>query len=84
MDEHSIRERLRRLIRDRQLACEKQERLWAGKGERKPCAACLQPIATTDIEYEIDLDGAGVRLTFHPSCHLLWQQVCEELEFRPA
>ena len=84
MDEPAIRERLRRLIRDRDLTCEDEGRLWAGKGEAKPCVACLLPIAMTDIEYEVDLEGAGLRLRLHSPCHGLWREVCEELEFRLA
>ena len=55
MDEAAIRARLRRLIQERDLECERQIRVWAGKGEAKPCSACQQPIPTTVIEYEVDL-----------------------------
>src|SRR5688572_20289283 len=84
MDENYIRSRLRQLIIERDLECEKEQRVWAGKGETRPCTACMQPISTTAVEYEVDLNGSGKRLTFHPRCHSIWLQVCDELEFRTA
>jgi hypothetical protein len=50
-------------------------KLWAGKGHGAPCDHCRVLIAPSDVEYEVDaeLDGARITLFFHQRCHDAWQ-----------
>ena len=48
-------------------------RLWAGKGSGRTCAACGQPIQTSEQEYEPQYDDGRPILLFHSECHALWE-----------
>lgn len=49
-------------------------KLWAGAGSNVPCDHCRVLIAPNDVEYEIDaeLDGQRVSLHFHHACYSAW------------
>jgi len=57
----------------------KPVRLWGGKGCGAPCDFCRVLVAATEIEYEVEaeLDGARVTLHFHPRCHDAWRAEAE-------
>jgi hypothetical protein len=46
---------------------------WAGLGTGLLCDGCDQPIAVTDIEYQVDAIGLGT-LRFHKACMRFWQE----------
>jgi hypothetical protein len=50
-------------------------KLWGGKGCGAPCDFCRVVVSEKDIEYEIEaqLDGNRITLHFHPRCHDAWQ-----------
>lgn len=75
----AVRERLGRLIRERDLTRADARRPWTGKRGARPGMACLT-IATTDVELEVDLDRTGLRTRFHSPCHVAWREVYDELE----
>ena len=73
--EGEIRERIRRMLRTGDLACDDDPRVWAGEGSGNRCAACLEPIVPSSVEYEADLNGRT--LHFHMQCHQMWLEECE-------
>lgn len=54
-------------------------RLWGGKGCGAPCDYCRVLISVTEVEYEVEaeLDGARVTLHFHTRCHESWRAETE-------
>jgi len=50
-------------------------RLWGGKGCGVACDFCRVLVSSNEIEYEVEaqLDGARVTLHFHPRCHDAWK-----------
>jgi hypothetical protein len=73
--EGEIRERIRRMLRTGDIECDDTGRVWAGEGSGKRCAACLEAIVPTSVEYEADLNGRT--LYFHMRCHQIWLEECE-------
>jgi len=45
---------------------------WYGRGSRRQCIACEEPIAVFDIETEVDLEDGSV-LCFHGACCRTWE-----------
>jgi hypothetical protein len=78
MDEATIRDRIRTMIRTGQLPCDDTERLWGGQGDGKGCMGCLEPILPTDVEYEVDL-SSGATIHLHRRCHTIWEKECADL-----
>ena len=76
MDAAQIRARVRALIRDKQLDCEEDAPLWAGTEGSKACAACGRAILLDGVEYEVLVGTRTVH--FHPECHAIWEQECEQ------
>jgi len=58
-------------------------RLWGGKGCGVPCDFCRVLVSSNEIEYEVEaqLDGTRVTLHFHPRCHDAWKA---EIESSPS
>jgi hypothetical protein len=56
-------------------------RLWGGKGCGVPCDFCRVLVSSGEVEYEVEaeLDGARVTLHFHPRCHDAWKTEIETL-----
>lgn len=50
-------------------------RLWGGRGCGAPCDFCRVLVSATEIEYEVEaeLDGGRVTLHFHHRCHEVWR-----------
>jgi hypothetical protein len=71
---------LRQLIRERivngQLPGIIPKQISGGYGSGKACAACDQPITSTQIEYEVEDEPNGRLLNFHFGCHVVWQLEC--------
>ena len=76
MTEAEIHERIRRMLRTGDLECDDDAtRVWAGEVSSTRCAACLETIAPSYVEYEADLNGRT--LYFHPRCYEIWLEECE-------
>jgi hypothetical protein len=73
--EDDIRARIRAMLRTGDLGCDDAARVWGGSGSGKRCAACLAPIAPSDVEYEADFNGHT--LHFHMRRHQIWLEECE-------
>jgi hypothetical protein len=56
-------------------------RLWGGKGCGVPCDFCRVLVSESEIEYEVEaqLDGARVTLHFHTRCHDAWRAEVDAL-----
>ena len=50
-------------------------RLWGGKGCGVPCDFCRVLVSASEIEYEVEaeLDGKRLTLHFHHRCHDAWK-----------
>jgi hypothetical protein len=76
MEEASIRGRIREMVRTGDLPCEDPVGTWGGKGHGKRCAACLEPIASNEVEFEVAL-ASGKTMLLHLACHMIWLDECE-------
>jgi hypothetical protein len=75
MDEAAVRKRVRQMIDTGALPCEDEEKMWAGRGVGRLCMACTEPIAPTEVEFEVEL-GSGQTLRLHRDCHRIWTEEC--------
>jgi hypothetical protein len=73
-----IRVRIRRMLETGLLPCDEPGKVWAGRGAGTHCAACGEPIAPSDIEFEVPL-STGHALRLHRDCHLIWREECDSL-----
>jgi hypothetical protein len=72
-----LRARIRRCIDEGRLPVFLPDSINAGYGSGSKCHACDQPIANSEIEYDIqDPGNATARLRFHLGCYVLWQTEC--------
>jgi hypothetical protein len=79
MHEAEIRARIRQLHETGQVPCADGEaKLWAGRGRGELCALCIEPIASIETEFEIDLTS-GITLRVHRRCYQLWLEECESI-----
>ena len=53
---------------------------WAGEGSGQRCSLCGEPIASSQVEYEVDVpDGEVLRtFRFHLLCHQVWSVVATD------
>ena len=72
----ALRLRVRQLIENGQLPVMLPRQIRAGYGSGRVCAACDQPIGSTQVEYEVEDDSHGRPLGFHMGCHDAWQLEC--------
>jgi hypothetical protein len=83
MDTRLLRDRIRRLLDSRELPCE-PDRAWAGRGGHGThCVACGEPIASSDVEFEVELLSGGPVLRLHRLCYAIWREECEPLSRIP-
>jgi hypothetical protein len=78
MDKASIRQRVRQMLETGVLPCEEHDKVWAGRSVGTHCAACGEPIAVTDVEFEVEL-SSGTALRLHRVCHEIWREECDSL-----
>ena len=54
-------------------------RLWGGKGCGVACDFCRVLVSDTEVEYEVEaqLDGQRMTLHFHPRCYDIWKTESE-------
>lgn len=80
IDVEGIRERVHRLIRDRDLACETADHALGERGHAtRVCAACVKQISAGEVEYEVEIPGTDRKLFLHSVCHGIWLQECAAL-----
>ncbi len=46
-------------------------RMWGGSGSLRPCQICAEPIGTSTVEYELDIDERTIVLCL--PCYLIWR-----------
>lgn len=58
-NEAEVRARIRRMHETGEVPCEDARAavVWAGPGHGELCAACVQPIAPNETEFEVDLSS---------------------------
>jgi hypothetical protein len=78
MDNASVRVRVREMLDTGELPCDEQGKVWAGRGAGTHCVACGEPIALTDVEFEVELTS-GAPLRLHRVCHEIWREECDSL-----
>jgi hypothetical protein len=61
-------------------------RLWGGKGCGVPCDFCRVLVSSSEVEYEVEaqLDGERITLHFHPRCHDAWKGESEAADPAPS
>lgn len=48
-------------------------RIWAGRGDGQPCAACGKNIEPTQTEYELDFGDGKSTISMHLECFFRWK-----------
>lgn len=80
LQDAALRLRIRQLVESGRLPCLVPKQIAAGYGSTSHvCMACDDPITHTQVEYEIQNDTDGRRLTFHFGCFVVWQLECARL-----
>jgi hypothetical protein len=74
-----LRARIKQLVEGGQLPCLVPKHIAAGYGSGHVCIACDEQIANAQVEYEVQNDTDGTRLTFHFGCYVVWQLECARL-----
>lgn len=56
--------------------------IWGGYGRGDICSLCGEPIASSEVEFEVPptADGNGTAFKFHITCHAAWQLECTQDE----
>jgi len=68
---------IRRCIDNGRLPLTLPDSINAGYGSGSKCHACEQPIAPSEIEYDVqDPTNGTARLRLHLGCYVLWQTEC--------
>jgi hypothetical protein len=83
---NTLRARVRERLLCRALPAPPADRSWAGLAAgTHTCAACDEPIAGHDMEFETQFPGEQV-LFFHIACHYVWEGTAHTLRIpkRPA
>jgi hypothetical protein len=76
MEDSAIRLRIREMLATGELPCEDPVGLWAGWGDVKRRAGCVELITQQDVEYEVKL-ASGTTTLLHRACHVTWLEECE-------
>jgi hypothetical protein len=72
----ALRLRVRELIENGRLPPMVPSQIAGGYGSGRVCAACDHPITSCQVEYEVNDERNGSRLSFHLGCHVMWQLEC--------
>jgi hypothetical protein len=80
----ALRLLIRQLVESGRLPVLLPRQIAAGYGSGRLCCACDDPIASTQVEYEVDDYRDGGRLWFHRGCHMAWQLECARESFKTA
>jgi hypothetical protein len=76
LSDHELRSRLQQRIEDGRLPVALSNNVIAGYGSADICSGCGEQISSDQVEYELAELRDGGQLTFHPSCHAIWQLEC--------
>jgi hypothetical protein len=76
LSEHEIFSRLQKRIEDGRLPIALSINVIAGYGSAHTCSGCGEEISSDQVEYELAELRDGGQLTFHRSCHAIWQVEC--------
>lgn len=81
MDENSLREQAREVIRTGQLPGRPADRTWGGPGSEQPCAVCRLPLHRQQPELELEFvrplgQGGPVTHHLHVDCCKAWRLEC--------
>ena len=69
--ENELRARARTLMEHGELPAETPSSTYGGYGSGERCSLCGEPIARTEVEYEVAYSNDAYR--FHFLCHAAWQ-----------
>jgi hypothetical protein len=72
----ALRLRVRERIENGRLPMIVPSQIAGGYGSGRVCAACDDPITSSQVEYEVNDERNGNRLSFHLGCHVVWQLEC--------
>jgi hypothetical protein len=75
MEKDEIRVRIHEMIQTGRVPCATDDQVWAGRSIGTHCAACVEPIASSDMEFEVLVGTTTLR--FHRSCYAIWREECE-------
>ena len=77
MDETQLRERIRRLHETGEVPCDNPpDKVWAGRGTGDLCVLCIEPIASTETEFEVELSPTKTIFRLHRQCYYRWLEEC--------
>jgi len=84
MNDSTLRDRARMLMKSGELPIRLPDRMWGGPGAGSPCTVCEAPIKRDETEVEIEWsESSSVRSQhLHPSCFIALQ--VEITEGQPA
>lgn len=72
----ALRLRVRERIENGRLPVMVPSHIANGNGSGRMCAACDEPITSAQVQYEVNDERDGSRLSFHLGCHVVWQLEC--------
>ena len=76
LSEQDLCSRIQQRIEDGRLPVALSKSLTAGYGSGDTCSGCSEAIFADHVEYELTDPRDGGQLTFHLSCHVIWQLKC--------
>ena len=82
MDDVEVRSRIRKLHDAGEVPCDNTSgEVWAGRGNGERCVLCVEPIASTETEFEVELSSGRI-FRVHRRCYNLWLEECGSLAHR--
>jgi hypothetical protein len=82
--ELQLQARIRRRIDEGRLPVHLADSISAGYGSGSKCHACDEPIAPSEIEYDLqDPRDGTARLSLHLGCYVIWQSECVKRTHTP-
>ena len=76
LSEQELCSRIQQRIEDGRLPVALSNSLTATYGSGDTCSGCGEPINSDQVEYDVADSRDGRQLTFHLSCHAIWQLEC--------
>jgi hypothetical protein len=76
LQDTALRLHIRQRVESEHLPCCVPKHIAAGYGTGHLCVACDQPITDAQVEYEVEEEPDGRRLSFHFGCYVVWQLEC--------
>ena len=77
LPDFELHARIRQFIDEGWLPVFLPDRISARYGSGSKCHACNQPVAPSQVKYDVEDPGNGIgRLSLHLGCYVLWQIEC--------